>query len=384
LRSEPIILSNASLADGATSTFTIADGKLKRGAWHIRSAIEIETSECLLFPGLINSHDHLHFNLFPQLGNRMYMNYVEWGKDIHVANKEEIARVVRVDKKLRTLWGMYKNMLAGVTTVVHHGEELSFPSNMINVFTQCYSLHSVQLERRWKYRLNRPFRHAWPFVIHVGEGMDAGSNNEIDSLVKWNFVRRKLIGVHAVAMEEAQANAFDALVWCPQSNYFLLGSTAQIDKLKQHTKILFGTDSTVSSEWDIWSHLRSARKTGLLTDAELMNTVGVGAAAIWGLSYTGALGDGMQADVVLAKKKCADVADAFFAVSPSDIQLVLCKGRPVLYDESLHEQFAKINVKDYSRVCVDGVAKYVIGDLPGLIKKIQKAGCKINLPVTTD
>ncbi|HEY1165598.1 MAG TPA: hypothetical protein VGE90_10535, partial [Chitinophaga sp.] len=25
---------------------------------------------CIAFPGLINSHDHLDFDLFPQLGNR--------------------------------------------------------------------------------------------------------------------------------------------------------------------------------------------------------------------------------------------------------------------------------------------------------------------------
>jgi cytosine/adenosine deaminase-related metal-dependent hydrolase len=27
--------------------------------------------DCIVFPGLINSHDHLDFNLFPQLGNRI-------------------------------------------------------------------------------------------------------------------------------------------------------------------------------------------------------------------------------------------------------------------------------------------------------------------------
>jgi|GEM_PF-4212352 len=31
----------------------------------------------LVFPGLINSHDHLDFNSFPLLGNRIYNNYTE-------------------------------------------------------------------------------------------------------------------------------------------------------------------------------------------------------------------------------------------------------------------------------------------------------------------
>ena len=46
--------------------------------------------EAILFPGLINSHDHLDFNLFPALRNRIYNSYTEWGKDIQETYKEEI------------------------------------------------------------------------------------------------------------------------------------------------------------------------------------------------------------------------------------------------------------------------------------------------------
>ena len=49
-------------------------------------------------------------------------------------------------------------------------------------------------------------------------------------------------------MDEQQATAFEALVWCPASNYFLLNTTAAVDKLKTKTSILFGTDSTLTSD----------------------------------------------------------------------------------------------------------------------------------------
>src|SRR5437868_3648299 len=78
----------------------------------------------LAFPGLINSHDHLDFNLFPPLGNRKYNNYVEWGEDIHAQNKQEIAAVLKIPQSLRTQWGVYKNLLNGITTVVNHGQQL--------------------------------------------------------------------------------------------------------------------------------------------------------------------------------------------------------------------------------------------------------------------
>src|SRR5580658_8232205 len=75
----------------------------------------------LAFPGLINSHDHLDFNLFPSLGNKKYNNYTEWGTDIHANNKAAIEPILKIPQPLRTQWGIYKNLLNGFTTVVNHG-----------------------------------------------------------------------------------------------------------------------------------------------------------------------------------------------------------------------------------------------------------------------
>jgi cytosine/adenosine deaminase-related metal-dependent hydrolase len=97
-------------------------------------------------------------------------------------------------------------------------------------------------------------------MIHTGEGKDELAYKEIDELIHWNLLGKKLIGIHGVVMSEDQAKEFEALVWCPGSNYFLLNQTAQIDRLKKHTTILFGTDSTLTGNWNIWDHIRLARK----------------------------------------------------------------------------------------------------------------------------
>src|SRR3569833_2283595 len=75
----------------------------------------LDFENAIVFPGLINSHDHLDFYLFPRLGNRIYGNYVEWSRDIHKADKDTIEKVLKVPKHLRVKWGIYKNLLAGVT-----------------------------------------------------------------------------------------------------------------------------------------------------------------------------------------------------------------------------------------------------------------------------
>ena len=57
--------------------------------------------DVIVFPGLVNAHDHLEFNLFPFLANRRYTNYKEWSSDIHINNKNEIAAVLQIPIELR-------------------------------------------------------------------------------------------------------------------------------------------------------------------------------------------------------------------------------------------------------------------------------------------
>ena len=115
--------------------------------------LRIEFENVIAFPGLINSHDHLDFNLFPQIGNRIYNNYSEWGKDIHIQNKETIDVVLKIPLHLRTQWGLYKNLLNGITTVVNHGAKLKIRDPFITVLQDNYSLHSVQFEKYWRLKL---------------------------------------------------------------------------------------------------------------------------------------------------------------------------------------------------------------------------------------
>ena len=234
--------------------------------WDIRS---VEFDNALAFPGLINSHDHLDFNLFPMLGNRVYHNYTEWGKDIHDNNKQDIHAILKIPAALRVQWGMYKNLLTGVTTVANHGKQLEINDPLITVLQDCCSLHSVAFERNWRYKLNKLFNAKTAYVMHIGEGTDAMAKQEIKTLLRWNLFNRDLIGIHGVAMGVEDASRFKAIVWCPASNFFLLNATASIDKLKQETQVLFGTDSTLTAGWNIWDHLRLARSKQLMDDNEL-------------------------------------------------------------------------------------------------------------------
>jgi cytosine/adenosine deaminase-related metal-dependent hydrolase len=333
----------------------------------------------IAFPGLINSHDHLDFDLFPRLGRGAYQNYREWGNDIQRNNREEIDRVRQIPARVRACWGMYKNLFAGVTTVVNHGLPLSIEKPLIDVFQRYHHIHSVGFEKRWKWKLNRPMRSGFPAVMHLGEGIDDLSNKEIDTCIRWNFFKKDIIAVHGVAMSCSQAVHFKGLVWCADSNFFLFNKTAPIEELKTHVPVLIGTDSTLTSSWDIWEQLRIAMDTGKLSRKELYHAVTTTPAAVWQLPDRGVLKPGYLADIVVAKADAADALDRFFKLRPEDILLVMRRGKILLCDESLAPQLQQ--VRGFSSFRINGAAKRCAGDLSALVTEIRHHYAGIHLPV---
>jgi len=337
----------------------------------------------VIFPGLINSHDHLDFNLFPQLGNRIYNNYTEWGANIHREFKAEIAAVLNVPRHLRILWGIYKNLLCGVTIVVNHGERLNIDNALINIFEETQDLHSASFEKHWKLKLNNPLKRKLPVVIHTGEGSDELASREIDELISWNKFGRPLVGIHAVAMSKQQAPYFKALVWCPESNFYLLNKTANIHKLKPFADILFGTDSTLTGSWNIWDHITIARNTGMLSDQELYQSLNKTAAKTWNMN-TGDIIAGKYADLVIAKANSNDdYNEAFFATRPADIQMVIHRGNIRMFDQELFLALAGgLKGKSFSLIKLDGAYKYVEGNIGELMASIQSYLPGVVFPVT--
>jgi cytosine/adenosine deaminase-related metal-dependent hydrolase len=378
-----MILNNIRIADGDSPVnIGISEGKIAQvSATPLtgKNCPQLIFTNAMVFPGLINSHDHLDFNLFPQLGNKTYNSYTEWGKYIHEKYAAEISAVLKIPTALRERWGMYKNLLCGVTTVVNHGEKCSIADSLIDIYEKAQSIHSVQFEKHWKKKLNNPLKINNPAVIHIGEGTNPAARQEIDELIHWNLLTRKLIGIHGVALTPTQAKAFKAIVWCPVSNQFLLGTTAPVNHLKKYTQVLFGTDSTLTGSWDIWEHIRTARKTHLLTDEELYQSLTVKAATTWQLN-SGSIKEGFDADLVIAKDKQGGL-NSFFELHPDDILLIMHKGNIRLFDESLYHQLTDLNTHDFTKLYIGNSIKYVQGDIAELIHQIKQYKPDADLPV---
>jgi hypothetical protein len=324
------------------------------------------------FPGLINSHDHLEFNLFPQMRNKTYNDYVEWGNDIHEKNREQIENVLKVPYNIRFKWGLYKNLICGITTVVHHGNgKVIRYNNLPNILINYNYLHSIRLEKKWKLKLNSSF-NSNPFVVHIGEGINRESHSEIDELISWNILKKKVIGVHGISLDEKQCGKFLALVWCPDSNLYLYNKTADISFLKKHTVILFGTDSALSADWNLWNQLRLARGFNFLNDIELYKSMTENASDIWRIKSRGLIAENRAADIVISKKKSLDEWDSFYNTNPEDILLILKNEKIVLIDEDLSKEYRLIDKIDFDLISINSVNKFIIKGIGELVKSVHQ------------
>ena len=375
------------LNDSRPVSLSVSDGKITgtavRNVTKKKDGFNIHFLDALAIPGLINSHDHLDFNCFTPLGNRKYKSYTDWGNHIQKAYKENIDAVLCIPQPLRARWGMYKNLLSGITTVVNHGKVLKIENPVITIYQEPQSLHSVKFQKKWKWKLNNPFLQNKTCVIHTGEGVDEQSYDEIQELLKYNFLKRKLVGVHGVAMSPAQAEKFRGLVWCPESNRVLLDKHADIAALKGNTCLVLGTDSTLTGNWNVWQHLRLARTLQKVEDAELFSMITSHPAKLWGLN-TGELLPGKDADIVIVKNKRGHADwDDLFAVNPEDVLMVVHKGEIRLFDQTLLSQISSklVDLNRFNPVSVNGVIKFAEGNLPALIASIRKYNPHIVFPL---
>lgn len=118
------------------ATVAIENGTIVEPAGHFATEIRVPSGE--VWPGLINAHDHLHRNHYGRLGAPPYLNAYAWAKDIQSRHASEIAQGRTLPRRKALLIGAWKNLLAGVTRVVHHDPweadfDVDFPIDVVRI-----------------------------------------------------------------------------------------------------------------------------------------------------------------------------------------------------------------------------------------------------------
>lgn len=344
----------------------------------------------LVFPGLVNAHDHLHLNVFPRLRFRpVYDNSARWAVDMAPRLAVEPLRTFRRLPLAARAWhGAVKNALAGVATVVHHDPwlaafaEAGFP---VTVPPAGWA-HSVALgapgdtaspvaygpDPRSSHAATPPCR---PWFIHVAEGTDEAAARDLGVLEDWGCLGPMTRLVHGVGLSAADVDLARrrgaALVWCPGSNLFLVGRVADPAPFVPG-RLLLGTDARLTGSRDLLQELALGRRHGADPDA-LLAAVTTDGRRLCGLAEAGPPEDWPDFLVVAADPEDLQrPAAALCRAARIDLRLVVHRGRPVIADPDLSSAFAATEVP-WMRCRLDGRAK-VIAD--SLVTPLEAAGIR--------
>ena len=380
---QPVAFVNARVLtpEGTAPSLRFGTRLLSIGEPPRRGDTVVDLGGAFVLPGLINAHEHLELNHYGPLKRReRYDNATTWIDDLRPALRDDPSIQAGRSHPLaaRLFIGALKNLLAGVTTVAHHNplyREIGrrFP---VRVLRRYGWAHSFTLERQpvgargepggivRERCLSTPVDR--PFLVHAGEGVDEAAAAEVPRLEALGCLRQNTVIVHGIAIArntwQRVLASGASLVWCPASNVFLFGSTADV---RAHLDasgdawrhICLGSDSRISGSLDLLDELRAAAAHGL-TAGELLPMVTEAPASILKLTDAGRIAVGRPADLVVLPPREATAADALLAARRGDLALVTMGGRPVVGCPSLSAVFVARRTAAQP-VGIDGVERLV-------------------------
>jgi len=342
------------------------------GASLAARAWRIDLRDHLIFPGLINAHEHLHVNAVPPLpADAPFANSYAWiaAFQAHFA-EPAVAAALRLPKALRLRHGALKNLLAGVTCVAHHDpwhpalDALDFPVALLRDYGWSYALG-------WPgYGPPVPTSFAAtpagrPWMIHLAEGTDAIAQAELAQLDRLGCLAANSVLVHGVGLRERDIDRViasgAAVVWCPTSNRRLLGRTLDPRRLCAAGRLALGSDSRLSGARDLLEEMRDIAARGELAPAQILALSTTAAARILRLPGRGHLAPGARADLVIVEDR-GGAARSLVELGRSDIRAVVRDGVPCIADPDFAEWFAVAGM-DTVPALLDGRPKLLAAPL---------------------
>jgi cytosine/adenosine deaminase-related metal-dependent hydrolase len=233
--------------------------------------------------------------------------------------------------------------------------------------------HSLLLDGDAVEHAYRRAPKKWPWMIHLAEGTDLEAAAELERLERLHCLGANTVIVHGVGLREIDQTKLiekgGALIWCPSSNYFMLGRTAKVKAFVDAKRVALGSDSRLSGDRDLLAELNVAHQTKQVKANELFHMVTSDAASILRLPHAGKIKKGFPADLVIFPLKVPQPFENIVTACRADLRLVMISGRPVIGDSDLAPVFAatRVNVK---KVRVDGRDKLLA---QSIISRLQKS-----------
>jgi cytosine/adenosine deaminase-related metal-dependent hydrolase len=312
----------------------------------------------VILPGLIDLHGHPEYNVFAAWEPpKLFKNRYAWRRsdEYKAIVREPWARLTDAhDSLLRDLtrYAETRALVGGVTAV--QGASAKYPDKeealVRNVDLRIFGGHKARSiidlgrtdeEDRKRYRKQIDDGDVTALYVHLAEGVDDSSRQELDELVEARLLTEATVIIHGTALSADQlADVKDAgakMVWSPQSNLRLYAqTTAAAEALRLGIPMGLGADWLPSGSQSLLGELKVARRQLQLQRTslspaqlakKLVQMVTSDAAEIAGLGdRLGKLDEGRLADVLVLERHVEDPWVNVVEAEPSWVQLVTIGG----------------------------------------------------------
>lgn len=324
-----------------------------------------------IYPGLIELHNHLSYNVLPLWKvPHLFANRSEWRKlsnyKLSVGRPMAILSTVEGSAAAIARYVESKCLLSGVTTsqgirfisnqgivrdyvgLVRNAESPD-DDNLPKARTRVADVTQNEVQAVLDSQ-----KESKCYLLHLCEGVDADTHRYFDVLHLPNgewAITEALAGIHSLCLKAADFEILKArdasVIWSPLSNLLLYGKTMDIEAAKvSGITIGIGSDWSPSGSKNLLCELKVARlvsqqHNGVFTDAELVAMATRNAARIlnW-QDQLGSIEKGKLADLIILNGLQGDPYTKLLTSRETTIILVVIGGVARYGQERLMQKFA--------------------------------------------
>ena len=367
----------------------IRDGKIT-GVWASNSNppagvdfsdVPIVETEGTIYPGLIDLHNHVHYNHIPlwdfnvhlsesqQSEEGGYTNRYQWGNNYDygpsitwmktniqssyrwdmASEQMKYAEVQAVSGGVTAMQGSPSSGTQAWDSILSRNVELyNFGQDGISTCAVCGAADDDYTGSHLISQSESGTLNAW--FVHLSEGVDQSSKNEFDSLWNKGLILDETVVIHGTALDASQfgkmASVGSDLVWSPLSNLLLYGDTTNVVAADQA-----GVKISISPDWgpsgsknnlhelkvaDMWN---TNNLGGHFSNYELVEMVTSNPADTtgWG-QFVGRVKADLYADLVVIDTFHDDPYRNLIEAIDADVALTIVQGKAVFGDVDLMQQ----------------------------------------------
>lgn len=333
--------------------------------------IPIIETDGIIFPGLIELHNHLSYNILPMWNvPQKFERRSQWRN--HRQKRQLVTAPMAILGNTPTYpeaivrYVECKCLLAGVTTsqgISLYGVGLNdyyrgivrnveAPTNIAlpKANTKISDVDDDDVEAFWE----RLEDQNGAFLLHLCEGVDDKTHQHFEALKLPNgdfAINDHLVGIHSTALHQVDfkimAEKGGSIVWSPLSNLLLYGATTNTQAaIEENVMIALGSDWSPTGSKNLLGELKVAylvlkENDSAVTTRDIVAMVTSNPAKMlkWH-EHIGTLEPGKFADFVVVSKSGDDPYFSLISAIESDVQLVGISGIPRYGVADLMDHFA--------------------------------------------